>query len=179
MKFKTYDGKFISLQEISELVSSDYEYEVFVGTDSQVKRKVEKVQYSTCVVLYRKGKGGRIFIARDLEPYSKSLQQRLQREAWKSLEVSFELQQLLPANAEIIIDLDVNKSRKYKSGNHMEELVGMIVGQGFKCRVKPDAWAAQSVADKFARAEIVGRAKRRGKRHRKQRQKDRRRKGGI
>ena len=107
MKFSTYAGKSVSLQEISDLVSTDYEYEVFVGTDSQVKRKIEKVQYSTCIVLYRKGKGGRIFISRMVEPYSKSLQQRLQKEAWKSLEVSFELQHLLPANAEIIIDLDL------------------------------------------------------------------------
>jgi len=167
MNFKTYNGEQVTLEEISGFISDDYIYEVFVGTDSQVKRKTKSIQFSTCIVLYRKGKGGRIFINQSKEPYSESLHQRLQKEAWRSLSVAFDLSSLLPFNAEIVIDLDVNQSREHKSGNYVEELVGMIVGQGFKCRVKPDAWAAQSVADKFARVEIIGRAKDKRKRARK------------
>jgi predicted RNase H-related nuclease YkuK (DUF458 family) len=151
MKFRTYDNKPISLKEISDLIVEDFEYTVWVGTDSQVNNKVKKVNYSTCIVLHKKGKGARIFISKAKENHVNSLRQRLMNEAWKSLSVSFLLQKILPANAEIVIDLDINKSKKFKSGQYYQELAGMIVGQGFKCRVKPDAWAAQTVADKFSR----------------------------
>lgn len=90
-------------------------------------------------------------MAKSKERYAESLRQRLMNETWKSLETSFELQTLLPKNVEIIIHADVNKKKKWKSGQYMEELVGMVVGQGFKVAVKPDAWAAQHVADKFSR----------------------------
>ena len=152
MKFKTYHGEPISLEEISDLICEQYDYTVWVGTDSQVKKKIGKVQYSTCIVVHKKGKGGRVFVHKSREPYTKSLQQRLANEVWRSLETSFELKNLLPANADIVIDIDVNRSKKFKSGNYHEQLVGMVVGQGFKCRVKPDAWAAQCVADKFAKS---------------------------
>jgi predicted RNase H-related nuclease YkuK (DUF458 family) len=72
-------------------------------------------------------------------------------ETWRSLETAFELQSILPANVEIIIHVDVNKNKKWKSARYLEELVGMVVGQGFKVVVKPYAWAAQHVADKFSR----------------------------
>jgi predicted RNase H-related nuclease YkuK (DUF458 family) len=150
-KFKNIRKEDVTLEDIRDLIESDYEYEVFVGTDSQVHRKIRKVIYATCVILYMKGKGGKVFIAREKERYAESLRQRLMNETWRSLETAFELKELLPANVEIIIHVDVNKSRKHKSGSYMEELVGMVVGQGFKVVVKPDAWAAQHVADKFSR----------------------------
>jgi predicted RNase H-related nuclease YkuK (DUF458 family) len=149
--FKDAQGREVTLNDIRDLIESDYEYEVFVGTDSQVHRKIKKVVYATCIVLYKKGKGGKVFVSKDKERYANSLRERLMNETWRSLEVAFELQQFLPKNAELIIHVDVNKKRRYKSSKHYQELVGMVTGQGFECRVKPYAWAAQAVADKFSK----------------------------
>jgi len=151
MKFKSYDGQDVTLQEICDLIEDSSFYEVWIGSDSYVRNAIKKVQYSTCIVLYKQGKGGRIFISKSMEPMVDSLRQRLMNEVWMSLETCFEFKELLPSNTEIVVDLDINKSRKHKSGNYCEELVGMVVGQGFKCRVKPDAWAAQSAADRFSK----------------------------
>lgn len=150
-QFRNIQQEKVSLEDIKSLIESDFEYEVYIGTDSQVHKKIRKVIYATCIILYRKGKGGKVFIAREKERYAESLRQRLMNETWRSLETSFEFQKFLPANVEIIIHVDVNKNRKFKSASYMEELVGMVVGQGFKVVVKPDAWAAQHVADKFSR----------------------------
>jgi len=150
-KFKNTNKDIVSFEEIVNLIESDYDYEVYVGTDSQVHRKIKKVVYATCVILYKKGKGGRVFVAKDRERYADSLRQRLMNETWRSLETAFELQKVLPANVEIVIHVDVNKQKKWKSSRYLEELVGMVVGQGFKVVVKPAAWAAQHVADKFSR----------------------------
>lgn len=151
MIFKDSRGASISFEEIVAQIQKDYEYEVFVGTDSQVRRKKKGVTYATCIVLYKKGKGGRVFVAKELKPYANSLKERLLNEVWRSLEVSWELMQILPKNVEIVIHVDVNRSKKYKSGNYHQELVSLVMGQGFKCRIKPYAWAAQCIADHFTK----------------------------
>jgi uncharacterized protein len=148
LTFKDSDGKDITLEEINALISSDHEYEVFVGSDSQCHKKAKGVIYVTCIVLYKKGKGGRIFLAKDKEKYANSLKDRLQKEVWRSLEVAFELKKILPSNVDITVHVDVNKDKKYKSADFGQEFISTVVSQGFKCQIKPDAWAAQTVANK-------------------------------
>lgn len=151
MNFKDSKGRPISLSDIPALLSQEAEYQVFVGTDSQVSKKKKCVVYASCVVLYMKGKGGRVFVAKDHLPYASSLRERLTNEVWRSLTVAFELTQILPSNVEIVIHVDVNRSKRYKSGNYHQELVSLVTGQGYKCRIKPYAWAAQCIADHFTK----------------------------
>jgi len=149
--FRDLAGAEISLESVRDLISVDHDYEVFIGTDSQIHRKIKKVIYVTCIVLHKKGKGGRIFLAKEAERYANSLKERLQKEVWKSLEVSFELQKILPKNVELVVHIDINPKKKFKSSNYIEEFVGMVVSQGFKCAVKPDAFAAQACANRFTK----------------------------
>jgi predicted RNase H-related nuclease YkuK (DUF458 family) len=150
-QFRDAQKRVVSLEDIRSLIEEDYEYEVYVGTDSQVHRKIKSVVYATCIILYKRGKGGRVFVCKEKERYADSLRQRLMNETWRSLETAFEIREILPLNAEVIIHVDVNKDKKWKSSRYLEELVGMVVGQGFKVVVKPEAWATQHVADKFSR----------------------------
>jgi len=151
--FKNYDGEKVSLQDIASIVADDDLYEVYVGTDSQVFRKKKVVKYATVIVVHSKSKGGRIFVTREVEENKSkiSLRQRLANEVWRSMEVVFKLQPLLPLNAELIVHVDCNPSPAFKSGEYLQELVGTVTSQGYKCFVKPDAWAAQSVADKHSK----------------------------
>jgi predicted RNase H-related nuclease YkuK (DUF458 family) len=151
MKFKDFQGTEVSYSDIFSLLSSDAEYQIFIGTDSQIHRKKRCVVYATCIVLYRKGKGGRVFVAKETQAIPNSLKERLMNEVWRSLSVSFDLSLGLPPTVEVVIHVDVNKSYKYKSGNYHQELVSLVTGQGFKCRIKPDAWAAQCIADHFTK----------------------------
>jgi len=149
--FKDSCGKQVTHDQIRDLIHQDHDYEVFVGTDSQVHRKIKKVVYVTCIVLYKKGKGGRVFLAKENERYANSLKERLMNEVWRSLQVAFEMQRILPANAELVVHIDVNSKKRFKSADYCQELVSMVTGQGFKCRIKPEAWAAQAVANKFSK----------------------------
>lgn len=151
MKFKDPEGKLVELKDIPDILGLNRsEYEVYIGTDSKVKKKDKKVVYASCVVLYRKGRGGKILLSKEKKPLPGSLRERLAHEVWKSIEISIELSRILP-DVKIVVHVDVNQSPKFKSGDFCQELVSMVVGQGFKCVVKPDAWAAQSVADKFSK----------------------------
>ena len=150
MIFKDSKGNIVPLIDIPVWLESGCEYQVFVGTDSQVNKKKKCVVYATCIVLYKKGKGGRVLVARDYMPYASSLRERLTNEVWRSLTVSFELSRIIP-NTEIVIHIDSNSSKKFKSGQYTSDLVSLVTGQGFKCRIKPDSWAACHVADFFTK----------------------------
>jgi predicted RNase H-related nuclease YkuK (DUF458 family) len=150
MKFKDYNGKPIELNEIVLLINPNENYNIYIGTDSQIHSQ-KKVIYATCIVLHKKGKGGRIFISKKKTKPPNSLGERLMQETWRSLKTAFSLLDLVPKNIEIIIHLDVNPDGRHPSGEFCQRLVGMVTGQGFKCFVKPDASVAQTVADKFSK----------------------------
>lgn len=152
LEFKDSEGNRVDLKkEILNYVNSDHQYEIFLGTDSQLHRDQYRVVYATVVVIYKKGKGGRYFLCKQSGQVLNSLRERLIRETWVSIELAFDILEFLPKNVELQIHIDSNGSRKFKSGNYTEELIGMVTSQGIKCRIKPEAWAAQSVADRFSK----------------------------
>ena len=163
--FKDTRGQEFTLQEICDLADADYGYEMRVGSDSQVHRKERKIKYVTCVVLYKKGKGGRYFQSEEwvkLPPREKIkdknerkkksmafLRERLTSEVWRSAQTGLELMEILPENINFTgIDLDLNQDPKHRSNRFLKELKGMVEGMGFECRAKPDSWAAMCVADR-------------------------------
>lgn len=150
MNFKDSQGRVVPLENISTMLEAGHEYELFVGSDSQINKKKKCVVYATCVVLYKKGKGGRVLVAKEHLPYAATLRERLTNEVWRSLTVAFELAKIVP-DTEITIHIDTNLSKKYKSGQYTPDLVFLVTGQGFKCRIKPDSWAACHVADFFTK----------------------------
>jgi predicted RNase H-related nuclease YkuK (DUF458 family) len=92
--------------------------------------------------------GGTIIIHKDYVSFMDALRQRLLMEAMRSLEVAWYLDKRVSKENIIEVHLDVNRSLKYKSGKYKDELVGLIMGQGFKCLVKPDSFAASIAADR-------------------------------
>ena len=123
-------------------------YEILIGTDSTVRHKED--DFVSAIVLHKIGKGGRYYWSRSKERKSPSLRQRIWREAWLSFELaqrvmeSLSVESLLQFNLEIHVDIGENGRTK----EMIDEVVGMIIGSGFAVRIKPQAYAASSVADK-------------------------------
>lgn len=116
---------------------------VHIGTDSlQTSRTTS---FCTVVVILTPGKGGRAAYSRRTTPRIKSLRDRLAQETWDSLEIAMELAPIV--KNDLTIHLDVNVDEKYRSTQYRQELVGAVVGQGFKYLVKPDSWASSHIAD--------------------------------
>jgi len=124
-------------------------YEILVGTDSSTG--TEMIDLVSAIVIHKIGKGGRYFWTRRREPKLPSLRQKIWREAWLSFELAQQLLarlaavSLLPFNLEIHVDIGENGRTK----TMIDEVVGMIIGSGFAVRIKPQAYAASSVADKY------------------------------
>lgn len=51
------------------------------------------------------------------------------------------------------VHIDANPVVAYKSSQYVQELVGLVVGQGFRALIKPESWAASDAADHVVRSQ--------------------------
>ncbi len=124
------------------------QFELLIGTDSS--STTNHIDLVSAIVLHTVGKGGRYFWTRKRERKTASLRHQIWREAWLSFELSqhvmkrLESESLLQFNLEIHVDIGENGRTK----ELIDEVVGMIIGNGLAVRIKPYAYAASAVADK-------------------------------
>ncbi len=120
---------------------------VHVGTDSLQSGRV--TQFVTVVVILTPHKGGRVAYRRETLPRITSLRERLLKEVWKSVDLALQLSPIVPG--ELSVHVDANPVVTHKSSAYVQELVGLVVGQGFKALIKPESWAATHTADYVVR----------------------------
>lgn len=151
-KWRTLNGETVDLRTVIETELASFPgSELHIGSDSQQFGK--DTEYVTVVVIHRPTKGGRVFFNRERVPRIKELRERLWKEVWRSTELAMELT-TTPDIGEPRVDIkvaavhiDANVDPKHKSSKYVEELAGLVMGQGFSALVKPQAWAASHAAD--------------------------------
>jgi predicted RNase H-related nuclease YkuK (DUF458 family) len=121
---------------------------VHVGTDSLQSGR--HTQFVTVVVILTPGKGGRVAYRREAGPRITSLRERLLKEVWKSVDLGLQFSPIV--NGDLTVHIDANPVVVHKSSQYVQELVGLVVGQGFKALIKPESWAATHAADHVVRA---------------------------
>lgn len=146
-QWKTMGGEPVDLKEEIEKLLKEGERVIHIGTDSQ---KVDRViRFATCVVVLKPQKGGRVFYTQEKLPRKnfKGLRKKLYEEAWRSVETAMGLTDVVTEDTEMIVHLDVNPNTRWESSQCIQELVGLVVGQGFEYKIKPDAWCASHACD--------------------------------
>ena len=128
-------------------------YRLVIGTDSQTKSTGGKSQidFVTAVVVHRQGKGARYFWKKEKKDRIPVLRDKIYTETLLSLSCAQELVPLLrkavsPAKYDFEIHIDVGPIGPTR--DMIKEVVGMVSGNGFIAKTKPEAWGASSVADK-------------------------------
>jgi len=126
----------------------DREADIHVGSDSHYIGG--EWIFATVVCAYKEGKGGNFFYRRKKLPKGvfKSLYDRIMQEVYFSLEAAEELKETISRDPKI--HLDVN-SAKTATSKFYGSLTSYVQSMGYEARVKPDAWASSSIADKKAR----------------------------
>ncbi len=77
--------------------------------------------------------------------------QRITSEVQKSIDVGLKILSYCP-QVKIELHLDISESDKNtKTSKFADMLVGYAKGIGFDCKIKPQAFAASSVADKHSK----------------------------
>lgn len=144
-KWKTLTGD--KIEDIQEWIKSETRNGqiLHIGTDSLQTGRY--TQFVTVVVILNPPKGGRVAYMREVQPRIDSLRERLNKEVWKSIEIAMNVSDTI----DLTVHIDANPDKRYKSSRYVEELVGLVVGQGFKALWKPDSWAATHAADHIVR----------------------------
>ena len=124
-------------------------YELIIGTDSMANSHAE-AEFVSAIVVHRHRRGGIYFWAKRHEANLHTLRQRIFEEALLSLRLAEQLIEELKRrnlgdfNLSIHVDIGPNGETKQM----MHEIVGMIRGNGFDVKTKPDSYGASSVADR-------------------------------
>jgi uncharacterized protein len=140
-----------TIETIKEYINSDDSttYDISIGTDSQNKNLTKVV---VVVAVHRVGKGGIFFYDIRNTDKIKSIRQKIYYETALSLELAAKITMNFSNNGlvgEIEIHVDIGK--KGKTSELITEITGWITSSGFKCKVKPEAYAASCIADKISK----------------------------
>jgi predicted RNase H-related nuclease YkuK (DUF458 family) len=131
------------------------EYELIVGCDSS---SGQEPFFPLCIVLLRKGEGGRFFLKRIQYPQKKfySFKERVLQEVFLSCELALDLREVLERKfgqksykfSFKYIHADVGENGATKE--MVKEVINLIKSNGFEPKIKPEAFAASVVADKYS-----------------------------
>jgi len=147
----------MNLDEVRSFIQAQsLESKIFIGCDSEVFKRNDKWMinyYSVVVIHIDKHKGCKIFGQKTTETdYTKDKKKplyRLMQEVYKASELYLSLSDVIDPR-DVEVHLDLNPSKKHISNQIVEQAIGYIKST---CNVvpmiKPSAWAATSVADRF------------------------------
>ena len=154
-EWRTGGGEEISFDDIVETIVNHHRNngKISVGSDSFIKK--DDCIFSTAICLYDADQqsGGRYFVKKNkLKKKSfPNLLQRVLTETQRSVELGVYLLKHVPT-LDIEIHLDISGAdKKKRTSKFAEMLTGYAKGAGFKYKIKPDAFAAQTVADKHSK----------------------------
>ncbi len=126
---------------------------VYIGCDSFIDKKQCTFSTAICLAKAEGQLGGRYFIKRtkiDASVHA-TLLQRITAEVERSISTGMRVLEHHP-HAKIELHLDVSDaSSENKTSKIADMMIGYAKGSGFECKIKPQAFAASSVADKHSK----------------------------
>ncbi len=152
----------VSLLEVIYLIKDfleknpQAEYNLVIGTDSHEKITEDGVKVAnliTAIVVHRKGFGGKYFWQRKNYKKVHSLREKIYAETFASLELAEVfvplLRKSLNGNSpKYLLEIHVDVGEHGDTREMIKEVVGMVTGNGFIAKTKPEAYGASCVADK-------------------------------
>ncbi len=127
-------------------------YDIIVGCDSSSN---EEPHFPVVLVILRKGEGGRFFIKKVAYNNRKfyNYQQRILEEVCLSCKLALSIRKDVEKKLSLYnyqfryIHADIGENGQTKS--MIREVVGLIQGNGFEPKIKPESFVASKVADRF------------------------------
>ncbi|MBU0569643.1 ribonuclease H-like YkuK family protein [Patescibacteria group bacterium] len=131
-------------------------YRLVIGTDSQTRRNNGKseIDFVSAVIVHRIGRGARYYWRKEkIDGEKVLLRDKIYKETLMSLDVAQSIvpkirKVVSPAKYDLEIHIDVGPLGPTRE--MIREVVGMVNGNGFIAKTKPESWGASSVADKHA-----------------------------
>lgn len=134
-------------------------YSLIIGTDSHEKDRTDKnkkhIDLVTAIVIHRKGFGGKYFWKKKKINNIHTLRDKIYAETFASLNFATDFVPLFKKtlnghcpNYNLEIHVDVGEHGDTRE--MIREVVGIVTGNGFIAKTKPEAYGASYVADRHA-----------------------------
>lgn len=136
-------------------------YNLAIGTDSHAKDdpsatiltvKPKNVEFVIALVIHRKGHGGRYFWQKRTVDRIATLRDRIYMETMLSVNFAQrfipQLKMALTNGEKYNLEIHIDVGEKGETREMIKEVVGIVVGNGFTAKTKPDSYGASIVADK-------------------------------
>ena len=129
-------------------------YKLVVGSDSHSHREngLSSVDFVTAVVIHRVGKGGRYFWCKEKKEKVTSLRDKIYTETMLSLAMAEKLvpklKEALVGLAPYDLEIHIDVGETGPTREMIKEVVGMVTGNGYVAKIKPEGYGAYVVADK-------------------------------
>jgi predicted RNase H-related nuclease YkuK (DUF458 family) len=149
---------------IKEELDLNHILTVSIGTDSQRCGGGTNYKFATVIMITVKediggvivGRGGKIisstYFIKTFNKNKEGVNERMLAEVSKSIEVAYAISDLLDMyNIKMDIHADINPDPKWESNKALSQAIGYILGMGYEFKIKPMAWAASYVGDKYAK----------------------------
>ncbi|SDK07389.1 ribonuclease H-like YkuK family protein [Natronincola ferrireducens] len=154
MKSITYGE--ISFEQVCEKIKEytikdlESDYVISVGTDSQNIDGYTKMV--SVIAIVRRTKGGIFFYDIKRVKKIKNLRQKIFKETQYSIDLASKVMEFLDENRiyaalEVHVDIGINGHTK----KLIREIVGWVIGSGFKCCMKPDSYTSSGIADRISK----------------------------
>lgn len=158
MDFRSPTVGRVTLNEMTEQIKEYIEeapkdmYRIVVGTDSQTNQS--STCFVTALIIHRVGKGARFYFRKIKTKPVLNLSHRIYTETDFSLKVMEQLKQhgILNELSKWPIEVHLDIGKQGRTRKLIQEVVGWVNAVGFIPRIKPDAFGASSVADKFTKS---------------------------
>lgn len=154
-QWRSGNGEKTSFLEILEIVKqhSKQSGTVYIGTDSFFVK--DQCTFSNAICLYGANgqKGGRYFFVKKKVPKKgfSNLAVRMLKETEETIEIAKVISEANPS-IKIELHLDVSSADKQEKTSHLAKmLIGYVKGSGYECKIKPYAFAANSIADRHSK----------------------------
>ncbi|MFH1099103.1 MAG: ribonuclease H-like YkuK family protein [Candidatus Uhrbacteria bacterium] len=124
-------------------------YCVTIGSDSE--QRAGAVEFVSAIVIHRKGRGARYFYMRTTQSPFPTLRERIWHEAILSTSLARSVLDALTTReawySDIEVHVDIGENGETKK--LIREICGFVRASGFPVCIKPEAYAAAAVADRY------------------------------
>lgn len=142
--------------KISRFMAEDKEsfYRLIIGSDSHSRKLNGQncLNLVSAIVIHRRGKGGCYFWHRQKRQKCHSIREKMYLETLTSLELAGKfvpkVNKVLNGYHNYDLEIHIDVGRSGETRDMIKELVGMVNGNGYTAKTKPESYGASKVADK-------------------------------
>lgn len=144
--------------KIKSFLETDHDasYSLVIGTDSHERffsKKTKSLFLVTAIVVHRKGFGGQYFWRAKKISNIYSLRDKIYAETTTSIDFAGifvpQFRRTLNGSApKYNLEIHIDVGERGDTREMLKEVVGMVTGNGFVAKIKPEAYGASYVADK-------------------------------